>query len=198
MELADAIQQPGPQDRQRQLLAEAERLFPDHPAYFDSCAMLGNFPKANAFMTPMGIALYRQGSYPAMADTLARRAVPLVLAADSLFERVMGSNQPVPELLEQDLAALRGNYVRYWGPFWVAGREIASAGDITLLVPGSYRIEGAELLIDGKLHPAGSVIELDRGPHRAEPRGGKTRLIWAKARPAPAEPAPTGPWFTDF
>lgn len=192
------MEQPGPQDRQRQLLAQAERLFPDHPAYFDSCAMLGNFPKANAFMTPMGIALYRQGSYPAMADTLERRAVPLVLAADPLFERVMGGNQPVPELLEQDLAALRGNYVRYWGPFWVAGREIASAGDFTLLVPGSYRIEGAELLIDGKLHPAGSVIELDRGPHRAEPRGGKARVIWAKARPAPAEPAPASPWFTDF
>jgi hypothetical protein len=193
-----AMEKPGILDRQRQLASAAESLFPDHPAYFDSCAMLGSFPKANAFMTPVGLALYRQGAYPSMAETMAKRAVPLVVANDPVLERALTTREAVPELLPQDLAALRDSYVYLWGPFWVAGRVFGAPGEFVLRVPGAYRVEGRDLLLDGKRLRNGEIIELERGTHFAEPQATTVRLIWAKAGRAPANAAPAQPWFTDF
>ncbi len=192
-----AMEPPSPLAKQRQVLAAADTLFPDHPAYFDSCAMLGSFPKANAFLTPLGLSLYRQGIHPAMADTMARQVVPLVVSTDPLFDRALTTRAPVPELLDRDLAALREGYVQLWGPFWVAGRSFTAPADFTLRVPGLYRVEGAALRIDGQLIQPGGVIELARGMHRAEPSG-QARIIWSKVKALPPEPAPTAPWFTDF
>lgn len=192
-----AMEQPSPLAKQRQVLAAADLLFRDRPAYFDSCAMLGSFPKANAFLTPLGISLYRQGIHPAMVDTMARQVVPLVVNTDPLFDRALTTRRPVPELLDRDLAALRDGYVHLWGPFWVAGRAFAAPTEFTLRVPGAYRVEGAALRIDGQLIQPSGVIELNRGQHRIEPMG-QTRLVWAKIEELPAGPAPTAPWFTDF
>jgi hypothetical protein len=193
-----AVEQPSQLTKQRQVQTAANALFPDHPAYFDTCAMLGTFPKANVFLTPLGISLYRQGAYPAMVDTMAEKVVPLVLNVDPLFDRILTTRDPVPDLFEQDLAALRDGYIQLWGPFWVAGRNISEPVDFILRVPGAYRVEGAALRIDGQLIEPGGVIELARGQHRAEPQAGPVRLIWAKAGRAPATTAPTAPWFTDF
>lgn len=194
-----AMEQPSPLDKQRQVLAAADALFPDRPAYFDSSSMLGSFPKANAFLTPVGISLYRQGIHPAMADIMARQVVPLVVATAPLFDRALNSRDAVPELLDRDLTALRESYVQLWGPLWVAGRRFTGSAEFTLRVPGTYRIEGAALRINGQLMQPGATIELARGQHRAEPVGGRdSRLIWAKIGKVPAQQAPDEPWFTDF
>lgn len=194
-----SVEASGPLDRQRQILAAAEVMFPDHPAYFDSSAVLGTFPKANAFFTPLGLSLYRQGIHAAMADTMAKQVVPLVVSTDALFVRALTTRDPVPELLDRDLAALREGYIQLWGPFWVAGRDFTGRTDFTLRVPGAYRIEGSALRIDGQLFQPGATVELARGLHRAEPGGGKvSRIIWAKVKTVPSQPAPTGPLFTDF
>lgn len=185
--------------RQRQLVATAEALFPDRPAYFDAWAMLGRFPKANAFLTPVGIALYRQGAFPSMTSALATGPVPLVMAEDDLFQRAMQSGAPAPELLPQDLAALRTGYVNLWGPFWVAGRDFQGAQQFELPVPGRYRLAQGAVRIDGHVLRPGDVIDLPRGTHTAEVPGGQAaRLIWAAAGPPPAAPIPAQPWFPDY
>ena len=185
--------------RQRQLVTTAEALFPDRPAYFDAWAMLGRFPKANAFLTPLGIALYRQGAFPSMTSALAKGPVPLVLAEDDLFQRAMQPGAPVPELLPDDLAALRGNYVRLWGPLWVAGRELQGAQDFTVLIPGRYRLTQGALRLDGQLLAPNAEVELQRGSHHAEVQGGQAaRLVWAAAGSPPATPEPPQPWFPDY
>lgn len=193
-----AAERPGPLESQRALLAAAEVMFPDHPAYFDSCAMLGTFPKANHFMTQIGMKLYRQGAHPSMTQVMQHRTVPLVMASLPLLEVALTSDKPIPAFLPQDLAALRENYIHHWGPFWIAGREIASETRFDLRVPGPYRVEGGALLLDGVLLPAGQIVQLPRGVHQAQPQAAKVRLVWAKAGPALASPPPAQPWFTDF
>jgi hypothetical protein len=193
-----AIEQPEPLERQRQLIAAADAIFPDRPAYFDSCAMLGTFPKANPFMTRVGLALYQQGAYPSMTATMEHRVVPLVVADDPLLERALTGSDPVRELLPEDLAALRGSFVQLWGPFWVAGVVVSAPRDFQMLIPGAYRVEGGDMLLDGKLLASGVTVDLSRGAHRATPAAGKPRLIWAKAGAAPVNPPPPQPWFADF
>jgi hypothetical protein len=193
-----AMEKPGVLTAQRQVIAAAETAFPGQPAYFDACAMLGRLPKANVFMTPVGIALYHQGHYPAMAATMAERPVPLVLANDPILERVLATRDPVPELLAQDVGALRDSYIPFWGPFWIAGREVSEAGAFTLRVPGPYRVEGGDLLLDGRVLRAGERVDLARGRHSAAPHGSApVRLVWAEATlPQAVPPAP--PYFVDF
>ncbi len=64
---------PNPIERQRQILRVAETMFPGGVAYFDSCAMLGSFPKANVFMTPWGIDQYLLGGFPSLEETMASK-----------------------------------------------------------------------------------------------------------------------------
>ncbi len=193
-----AVDRTGPLDKQREILAAADMIFPDKPAYFDSSAMLGHFPKANAFMTPAGTAQYLKGAYPPMTDVMARQAVPLVLASDELFERVLTTAEPVAALLPQDLAALRETYVPFWGPFWIAGRAFPKATEFTLRVPGQYRVEGSALRIDGRDLQPDALVTLGYGPHRAEPlTSAQSRIVWAAAR-RPAGPPPAPPYFGTF
>ena len=111
----------------------------------------------------------------------------------------MTTRDPVGAFLPQDLAALRQGYLHWWGPFWIAGRQLTAPTAFDLLVPGQYRIEGAALQIDGKVIQPGSVIELARGAHRAELQAGQSaRIVWAAAKAPPAAPPPPEPWFTDF
>lgn len=183
---------------QRELITVAEAAFPDRPAYFDSCAMIGRFPKANFFMTPIGLSVYRQGGYPPMSATMAEKPVPLVVVNDPLLERVMLTREAVPQLLPQDLAALRSNYIPFWGPFWVAGYDVNGQANLQVQVPGAYRIEGGDLVLDGKHLRSGQTVEVARGPHLAAAVGtGPVRLVWAKAVHPKGE-ASTQPFFVGF
>lgn len=197
-----ALEAPGPLSRQRQLLAAAEAMFPDHPRYFDNYALLGTFPKANTFMSPIGVSLYRQGSYPSMVAANRIAPVPLVVAVDPLFDQAMDTREPAPDFLPEDLALLRGNYLHLWGPYWVAGyafRRVEGPRAFTAEIPGRYRVDGGDLELDGRTLRSGDTILLTGGAHRAVPGpASETRLIWAAARPAPAAPPPSLPWFTGF
>lgn len=197
-----ALETPGPLARQRQLIAAAEAMFPDHPRYFDNYAMLGTFPKANTFMSPIGASMYRQGAYPSMVAANRLAPVPLVVAVDPLFDQAMDTREPAPDFLPEDLALLRGNYLHLWGPYWVAGHAFHAADGprtFTAEIPGHYRVESGDLELDGRTLRSGDTIMLTGGSHRAVPgSASEARLVWAAARPAPAVPPPPLPWFTGF
>lgn len=192
------IEKPEVQDRQRAIIAAADQAFPAKPAYFDACAMLGSFPKANVFMTPVGLALYRDGHYPAFADLMRSQVVPLVVNDDPVLAAALTGTKPVPELLPGDLAALRGSYLPFWGPFWVAGQTISAPRAMNIRVPGRYRIGGGALAMDGRILPEGSEVDLARTTYRVEPADNRTvQLVWAAARIPTAQP-PAAPLFVDF
>jgi len=189
-------------ERQRQILRVADTMFPGGVAYFDSCAMLGSFPKANVFMTPWGIDQYLLGGFPSLEKTMASKPVPLVVNDDYMFEDALNGKGPVPAFLPGDLAAIRDTFVHLWGPFWVAGEDIpagASGHAFKVRVPGFYTVRGASVSIGDRLISPGQSVHLDRGDYRASTTGDKgARLIWGKDIKVPAQPDAGGPLFMPF
>lgn len=190
-----------PIGKQRELLQAVDQMFPEPVAYFDFCAMIGQFPKTNIFMTPWGREQYKKGLYPSMREEMARQPVPLVIVNDPMFEKVFRSRSEVREFLPADVAALRSTYIPLWGPFWIAGQDIPSGAAehrFELLVPGPYTVHGGAVTVDGVTLRPGAVIELERGHHVARRGGSAARLVWGRNIRVPDRPAPPEPHFTGF
>lgn len=193
---------PNTMERQRQILRVADTMFPGGVAYFDSCAMLGSFPKSNVFMTPWGIDQYLLGGFPSLEKTMASKPVPLVVNDDYMFEDALNGKGPVPAFLPGDLAAIRDTFVHLWGPFWIAGEDIpahASGHAFKIRVPGFYTVRGASVTIGDRMVAPGQFVHLDRGDYRASTAGNKgARLIWGKDIKVPAQPDTGDPLFMPF
>ena len=193
---------PNPIERQRQMLRVADTMFPQGVAYFDSCAMLGRFPKANVFMTPWGIDQYLLGGFPSLEEVMASRPVPLIVNDDYMFEDALNGKEPVPAFLPGDLAAIRDTFVHLWGPFWIAGEDIPARSNdyrFQIRVPGSYTVRGTSVVIGGRSVAPGQFVYLDRGAYRASTAGDKgARLIWGKEIKVPAEPDAGGALYMPF
>lgn len=191
-----------PLDRQRVLVETAERTFPPGTAYFDSNAMIGKLAKANAFMTPWGTELYLQGAYPSLTQTAAKMPVPLVIDNDWMFAEALHGDAPVAALLPQDTALLRSAYVPFWGPFWIAGFDLAPASaarSVAVAVPGPYTLTSDQaVMIDGTLRQPGAVVTLARGEHKVGASSAPVMLRWGERLSPPATPAPPEPYFTGF
>ena len=189
-------------DRQRQVEVAAQLIFPANISYFDFCGMLPSFHKANAFMSEWGSELYRNGSLPPMRAEMQGEVVPLVLAVDDMFTELFQTTGPSPDFRPDDAAALRETYLHFWGPFWVAGRNISAnarpmAWDV--LVPGPYTVSGGEIQIGGRVIHPGEVINLHRGTYRLSPLHGRAaRLIWGSHLRVPDQPAPVEPYWVGF
>lgn len=192
----------GTLEKQRQLVAAANEIFGTPVGYFDSCAMLGQFLKANGFMTPWGTERYLRGELPSLEQIQRERVVPLVVNDDQMFADAVDTGNPVADFLPSDLAMLRQTYRHFWGPYWIAGFEIANfrqAQTITVRVPGPYTVgSGGSVILDGTIYRSGQIVELSRGTHSVIAADASTTLTWGRALRKPAQPAPAEPYFTSF
>lgn len=192
----------GTLDKQRQLVATANAIFGTPVSYFDSCAMLGQFPKANGFMTPWGTERYLRGELPSLEEIQRERVVPLVVNDDTMFADALGTDGPVADFLPSDLAMLRQTYRHFWGPYWIAGFEIAKSGQaqtITVRVPGPYTVGASgSVTVDGVTYRSGQILELARGKHSVIAGESATTLTWGRALRKPVQAAPAEPYFTSF
>lgn len=186
---------------QRTLMAAAEKMFPQKVAYIDFCAFLGEFPKANNFMTPWGIELYKAGIVPDIRTLLATKVVPLVMDNDPMFTRLLTTDEPALEFKPEDAAAMRATYIHLWGPYWIAGGKFAGGSKVDafeIRVPGPYTVKDSELVIDGKTYAAGDVVQLDRGTYQVSTIERGARLVWGDNIKVPDQPAPTESFWTPF
>jgi hypothetical protein len=190
------------QTRQQQLIDGAGQIFGGPVAYFDLAGMIGNWPKANHFMTPWGQDGYLAGEVPSFRAAMERQPVPVLIENDPLFEDLFATTGPTPYFLPQDAAALRENFVPLWGPLRIAGRDLAAGAPSRtseFLVPGTYTVGGGAVSIDGQIYPAGASIALARGPHLVGSAGPHdARLIWGDHLPLPHAPAPSPPYWAQF
>lgn len=187
---------------QRDLLAAVHQMFPESVAYFDLCAMVGDFPKADAFMTPWGVKGYLRGEMPSYTQIMSTKAVPLLVEDDQMFTRLLRTRAEVPEFLPADAALLRDTYINLWGPIWVAGKTMpAHAGSMPFKVnvPGKYTVHGTDIALDGRPLRDGEVVPLARGEYSVS-NGSATqgRIVWGRNVTPPARPAPTETMWTPF
>ena len=185
-------------DRQRALVETTEALLPEGTAYFDHNGMVPGLAKANWLVTPAALDAYRLTGTPAYRETMEAQPVPLLLANDTTIEAAL-KDQYSP-LLPADTAALRDNYVSFWGPIHIAGREFAPRTDtqVEMLVPGTYTVIGGPAVIDGTSHASGSLVEIARGMHRVVTGERPLRLQWGDNLAPPAQDWDDGELYVLF
>jgi len=193
------------------VLEVVHRLFPEPVGYVDRCAMVSTFPHAGFFMSTWGMEGYHARGRPVFAEIL-RRDQPVFIVAnntqlnialpDDLRRRYI---PPAYDLLAEDLALLRDNYVHHWGPLYVAGKrvEIESAAEpagFEVSIAGIYTLEAAEAVrIDGEPVAPGEAVMLTQGMHQlaADAPGGYV-LRWGDNLPLPDQLPPRKALFTGF
>lgn len=181
--------------RQSQVVDAADTIITEPVASFDFDGMIARFTKANDFLTPWGLAQYAQRGTPVYRETMEREAVPVLLANAEVLQRVM-AGQPSP-FGTADVAALRGNYIHHWGPFYVAGKQVDAATpvDEEFLVPGTYTLVEGQVSINGRALGEGETVAVSRGSHQLQGIG---TLRWGVDLGTPEQQWTDGPLYVDF
>ncbi|HEX2793025.1 MAG TPA: hypothetical protein VHN58_01205 [Croceicoccus sp.] len=188
-------------DNQRVVVEEASRMFTVPVDYFDHNGALAGHVKANGFMTPWGLEGYRAHGRSLFRTIMEQRTVPLLFENDQLLSALLEDERGSDQLFPGDSRVLKENYVRAWGPVWLAGKSVPAGSRISaeVLVPGRYRIEGEAVAIDGEIHAPGTIVGLSRGVVELANSGKATaRLIWADVDLMPQRPVPDGRIWIGF
>ena len=189
--------------RQRAILTGIQTIFPAPVTYIDNSGMAGNFPRAvNHFASGWGLENYYRAGEPIYSAALKAEPVPMLLANNVVLRGLFHDTSFDGRFLPEDDRILRENYIPHWGRLFVAGKVIAPGERpiaVEIAVPGRYTVEGGSIDIDGKHHPAGSLVTLARGMHSvAGPRGVDVTLRWGDDLDRPAFAWPSGPIFTEY
>lgn len=186
--------------KQRQILQMADQIFPNGVRYFDLCFMLPSFTKANGFMTPWGTEVYLKTGKPTFALAMRKNAVPLIVENDPMFTNLLRTNEPALEFLPEDVRAMRGSYLQFWGPLWLAGQQLdpQEVRKIDIRVPGPYSVRGGPVTVNDASYDDGDVVELARGETLISAGSQPVTLWWGRDRRQPTVPPPTGEFWTLF
>ena len=185
---------------QRAVLQMADELFPQGTAYFDLCYMLPTFVKVNGFMTPWGVEIYRRAGTPTFANAMAEQPVPLIVENDRMFTKLLRETGSAPAFLPEDIQAIRGSYLPFWGPLWLAGQQL-SAREVRrtdIRVPGPYTVHGGQVTISGVTYSKGATVTLDRGETVLAAGSMPVTLWWGEKRNLPTTAPPQGELWTGF
>ena len=196
------------QSAQRDTLAEVHRIFPDGVNYIDRCSMISTFAKQGFFMSTWGMRNYHLTGASEFEQLLAQKTIPLVLnngpaLTQTLDRKQKNVDQPLLWFSSQDAAILQQNYIRHWGPVWVAGKNL-SIGNMSqsfeIMIPGVYTLEATQpVMINGIEYLSDQTLELLRGSHVVQAKHeGRVTLRWGVDLYRPANAAPTRRMFEVF
>ncbi len=190
---------PSTLNNQRALHAAIITTFGEDVRYFDFPGFLGTSGKANVFLSPLVISINQREGTLLLRPAMEKQAVPLVIANNFVLESAL-ETASMDYLHSDDLAALRGNYIRFWGPLWIAGRQVPADMKITYdnLVPGTFTAVGGDILIDGRRVANGETIQLGRQAVQLEALAGPARLVWGDKIAPPASAPPKLPFWVPF
>ena len=187
----------GVTERQHVLVDAVHETFDQPVNYIDCCGMIGRFTKVNEFRTQWGVEKYLRTGRPLILEKMREQPVPLLLDNNKEFSRaIYGLDETT--FHPQDLAAIRGTYIRFWGDIFVAGRELeaGSSEEWDVLVPGTYTVEGT-LSIGGKDYAEGDTVELSHGSVTlANTTSKQATLIWGEGLKRPQAAVPETYWTT--
>ncbi|AZO29913.1 hypothetical protein [Mesorhizobium sp. M1B.F.Ca.ET.045.04.1.1] len=192
------------QSAQQSLISAVHQLFPDPVPYIAQTGMVASYPHAGFLMSTWGIEEYRDREEPVLLHAIEKERPLFVIvsgpALSAALEPGTVSIDADEGLLPADIAALKENYVRHWGPIWIAGKQLPATGGseatFAIHIPGPYSVTAdAPVEIDRRLVLPGDVVELAGGTHSY--RGGVAALRRGRNLPVPAREPPTA-IFTGF
>lgn len=193
------------QSAQRTVAEQVHAIFPEPVRYIDRNGMIPSFPKVGPFMTTWGLEGIMARGQPVLANAIAQQRPPLVIANSPYLEAALdrafpASRIPMPA---NDIEALRNNYVRFWGPVWLAGKELQtleSTARFSIVIPGTYTLQcSGSATLDGTPRKCGAPVNLSVGEHTiAAPSGSQVKLLWGNRLQKPTAPPPTKPIYHGF
>tara|TARA_R110001606_G_scaffold240012_1_gene388095 strand:+ start:2219 stop:3895 length:1677 start_codon:yes stop_codon:yes gene_type:complete len=194
---------------QHEIVEVVHRAFPEPVPYIDRASMISSYPKKSIFMSSWGMADYYAKDERIMRGILEGDQPPFLianrrmLALDRLEEDEFG-----PEHLgffREDRDILQDNYIRHWGPIFVAGKRFvldrdAASKTFEILVAGEYQLQSVEnVVIDGQILEPGGTLDLAQGAHQITVgKAGEYVLRWGHNLYKPSGKSPDKPVFTDF
>lgn len=186
-------------DRQRQIEVNVHEIFGEPVTYFDQNFMLGDWPKANKFMTSWIMHRYHDAGRATYRAAMMERPIPLLLGnSESLRDLMEGRNDHY--LLPADSAAVRNNYIPFSWPIWIAGKSFPATTTNNaeeFLVPGVYTVRGGPVLINAERYGENDLVTIERGEHRIYAEGDAV-LVWGERLKVPVNPLEPGPINVDF
>lgn len=181
-------------DNQRQITEAARLAFPEPITYVDFSGVLSGYPRVYPFLTSgWGLQRYRQVGEPLLAKKLQTESVPLVIANDPVLEAALRGIDANEMLLPQDVDLLNKNYIRHWGPIWVAGYHVDPGTEkvIDVTSSGWYSVEGDVITIDGEDFEPGDTVHLAKREIKVSASGKRrATLRWGKHLVLPKTPPP--------
>ncbi|SJM31303.1 ArnT family glycosyltransferase [Mesorhizobium delmotii] len=186
------------QSAQQSLISAVHQIFPEPVPYIAQAGVIVRYPNAGFLMSTWGIEQYRNRGEPVLLHAINEKKPLFVIvsgpALSAALEPDTNAAKPGEELLPADIVALRENYLRHWGPIWIAGKQLPATSGMeaafALTIPGPYTITAdAPVQIDQQLVHPGDVVELAVGMHTY--RGGTAALHHGRNPPVPARGPPT-------
>ncbi|HUE46837.1 MAG TPA: glycosyltransferase family 39 protein [Aestuariivirgaceae bacterium] len=187
------------QERQKRIVTEVHRLFPEPVPYIDISGMVASFPRPALNITWYGLDLYRRAGVPALANYIHNDKPPLLIVNTKVLKvwdeaMLEGLDS---RLLPQDEETIRATYAHYWDQIWLAGRQwrdlaANESRAFEIIVPGDHTVMASgPVIVDGQTYQPWTTIRLDEGPHElrttsAEP---DLRILWG-TRLVPLEDLP--------
>jgi len=187
--------------QQRQVIATTKAIFPKPVPYVDRCGMIASYPKVGPFITSLTTQRYQAAGKPVF-ETLLRESQPPLLLANVGGLDVSGNwHRGSHSLLKADFQTLKSNFVPFWGPVWVAGKDLQLEAEreqeIEMLISGRYTLEADQpLTLDHSIVvEPGRAIQLEQGIHTiVAGHGGSARLRFGEALTLPTR-APPSKWL---
>jgi hypothetical protein len=188
--------------RQRALIDYVHREFPEKTGYLDYSGMIADYPRILSHLTSgNGIQGYYERGDAIVAKEINRGNVPFIIANQAVISGAL-QGAPIPKtLLPDDVAALRGNYVRQWGVLWREGQHIPAGVE-----PFEFRLSrekvlvlaGSAVTIDGVTLTPGTSIRLAEGHHLVGGRRNAPSTLWRDRLPTPPPDVTIDRVFTNF
>jgi hypothetical protein len=194
-------------EAQHSVMAAVHEIFPKPVPYIDRCSMIGSFPKEGFFMSTWMMDTYRKDGTPDFSRIIEDQHPVFVLTNTPTLRAALNATEMEPDqaLLSRDASALRNNYIRHWGPIWVAGKRFTEAGpssrDFEMPVAGNYTVEAeGGVVIDGKPASPGDVVHFEAGRHGMTASAGSFPVVlrWGDHLPMPSAAAPKEAVFNGF
>lgn len=186
------------QSAQQSLISAVHQIFPEPVPYIAQASVIVRYPNVAFLMSTWGIEQYRNRGEPVLLNAINEKKPIFVIvsgpALSAALEPDTHAAKPGVELLPADIEALRENYVRHWGPIWIAGKQLPATGGteaaFALAIPGPYTIAAdAPVEIDRQVIRPGDVVELAGGIHTY--RGGMVALRHGRNPQVPVREPPT-------